>query len=504
MAKATLLSGAASSTDSLALQQRVNSYVNFAERDVLNILDVELAHLRGMQGIRVLDIGCGRGNQVRHLLSFLKDPSILALDASATSIDAVKSEFPNVQTFCGSMDSLDAWNLVESFGKFDIVIAFFSIYYSSDLEKLLRFLTRQIVRGGTMLLAGFAEGNNRELVEISRKFGGQDVLAKDFMSREQVASWIGPDARVRMFANGLNFPGLESWSTYYKNYGLRDERIESKVNAEVAQAIKSKGTFHLSKTSMVVNWINWGRSLDYPCASGHCFSASLPALEDAFQRMLANGTKFITMQESLRQESPGQRLCLLRHDVDFDLEAAAEIATLQHRHGIKATYFVMVSGENYPPFNAKAQGLLKQMLRQGHEIGVHHVSEWDLTEGRKLLQAMLDVEIVSCARHDPVLSGNPQLKIPPGMIDAYDLGRLVAQGFEYVSDSGKMWRKHDLDSILRLQRAYLLLHPESWVWGNLDIVEMHDAFHRRAQRGLDESLADTLDKLDRYWTMRKP
>lgn len=70
----------------------------------------------------------------------------------------------------------------------------------------------------------------------------------------------------------------------------------------------------------------------------------------------------------------------LRHDIDADLDSAIEMAALEHRRGLRATYFVLHSASYYGVIRRgrvrRRSGVLRALLaiqnRYGHEVGWHN------------------------------------------------------------------------------------------------------------------------------------
>jgi hypothetical protein len=68
---------------------------------------------------------------------------------------------------------------------------------------------------------------------------------------------------------------------------------------------------------------------------------------------------------------PGQKHLLLRHDIDFDLQAAIKIADSEATKGYKSTFFVLLSSEFYNPFTKRSRDAMTAILSCGHELGLH-------------------------------------------------------------------------------------------------------------------------------------
>ena len=66
------------------------------------------------------------------------------------------------------------------------------------------------------------------------------------------------------------------------------------------------------------------------------------------------------------------QVCLLRHDVDADLGAAVELARIEQRVGVQATYFCMLRSPLYNVFGRRNVELVHELVSLGHEIGLHY------------------------------------------------------------------------------------------------------------------------------------
>ena len=76
---------------------------------------------------------------------------------------------------------------------------------------------------------------------------------------------------------------------------------------------------------------------------------------DGYTRLLrqlqGKGYEFASFSQSRELAREGKRFVLMRHDIDFDLEKAAEMARVEQREGVRATYFFMIRTEHYNLFS---------------------------------------------------------------------------------------------------------------------------------------------------------
>lgn len=183
--------------------------------------------------------------------------------------------------------------------------------------------------------------------------------------------------------------------------------------------------------------------------------------------------------------------CILRHDVDMDLERAAEFAEreamLRSEVGgaVHSTYFVLISSDFYNLYSEKSQNQLKRILKSGHEIGLHFDEKKYMTEERfdgeflkksvakeaELLSQMIEQPVQVVSMHRPskqFLASEFQFE---HLINSYD--SLFFKEFKYLSDSRMHWREN-VEQVIseRKNRAvHLLTHP---FWYQDEEQSMHD------------------------------
>jgi hypothetical protein len=163
---------------------------------------------------------------------------------------------------------------------------------------------------------------------------------------------------------------------------------------------------------------------------------------------------------------------LLRHDVDLSLEAALELARLEHERGARATYFLMQESAFYNLESQQGRETLAELRDLGHAVGLHAVYPRASRDDR--FDAVVawhnpDPEYV----HAPV-SGFVNVMQPPW----FTKGR-------YRSDSNQHWREgcpHDELRSGAFEWLQLLVHPEIWVYDGGTMRETMSAM-LEAKRG---------------------
>ena len=195
-------------------------------------------------------------------------------------------------------------------------------------------------------------------------------------------------------------------------------------------------------------------------------------------KLLKESGKYIDYKEALS----AQEFIVLRHDIEFSVQRALDLANLEQIEGIESSYFVQLTNNSYNVFSEKNRMRLKEIRKLGHKIGLHyHRNEqknmsidelkMDIQYQAELLGNILEMEIDRFSFHRPLrehLEANLQID---GLINTYDRRLFVLTDepnqkldVKYIADSNHQWKygiptKECLEKNPKVQ---LLLHPLSW------------------------------------------
>ncbi len=164
------------------------------------------------------------------------------------------------------------------------------------------------------------------------------------------------------------------------------------------------------------------------------------------------------------------RCVILRHDVDFSLEAALRFAELEYKNGVQSTYFILLSTSFYNLFYRKANDIIREIRAMGHDIGLHFdEANYSISTKEELIQYVqkeifimsqgLGMEIKTVSMHRPskwVLEADVQFDT---MINSY--GKEFFNEFKYLSDSRMHWQE-DVYQVIEskaYERLHILTHP---------------------------------------------
>ncbi|WP_025641284.1 polysaccharide deacetylase family protein [Schnuerera ultunensis] len=69
--------------------------------------------------------------------------------------------------------------------------------------------------------------------------------------------------------------------------------------------------------------------------------------------------------------SKGEKILLLRHDIDQSPEKSLTLAEIEKKHGVKSTYFIWLTSPFYNIFENHYSKILYEIMSLGHQIGLH-------------------------------------------------------------------------------------------------------------------------------------
>lgn len=168
-----------------------------------------------------------------------------------------------------------------------------------------------------------------------------------------------------------------------------------------------------------------------------------------------------------------------RHDIDCSLTASLQMAELQARQGVSATYYVMARSPYYNPFSHHAIKTIRRIADLGHTLGVHVDLDAprDMILNRQEITRASEYEHKLLARLYPVTCA-VSFHCPPACvlwrdIDGFESAYAPQWQGRYFADSrGAFLYGDPEDSDVR--PLLVNLHPEHWFAAD----EQHEAFWR--------------------------
>lgn len=200
------------------------------------------------------------------------------------------------------------------------------------------------------------------------------------------------------------------------------------------------------------------------------------------------------------------RCVILRHDVDMDMGRALQMAELEHQHGIRSTYFVLLTSDLYNLQSGRNRSMARAIQDMGHEIGLHFderaypedMGDPDrvrqrIREEMDILSGILGTEATVFSYHRPSSAVLDADITVPGGVNAYGSG--FFRESKYLSDSRRRWRE-PVEEVIRQgghPRLHILTHPFWYYSAEKGMGEALSSFVERA-------CAERYDALDDNFT----
>ena len=205
---------------------------------------------------------------------------------------------------------------------------------------------------------------------------------------------------------------------------------------------------------------------------------SLRLYEQTLQKANQLGYAFPTVSELKDGTESLERFLLLRHDVDSSPRHALAMAQLEHRLGVRSSFFILMHCPFYNPGAPRHWDDLRKIVDMGFEVGLHYDTEFFERRGIDPLEGVLDdvtalekilrIKVLSVSQHRPA-SGTLLKELNKSYVDAYN--NHLINNVCYVSDSGFKWRGRTLtDLVGRENRIHALIHPLTWAFADLDMA----------------------------------
>jgi hypothetical protein len=219
---------------------------------------------------------------------------------------------------------------------------------------------------------------------------------------------------------------------------------------------------------------------------------------------LLAGYRFVDASEFMRHTTlESGPVVFMRHDIDFDIDAANAIAEIESEEGIQATYFFLLRTDHYNLFSKEGSGRVQAILSRGHHLGLHFdcaaypdsSGVQDLAAASRKEAELLGnwfgnrVDVVSYHRPNAlVLSGDPALSEPL----PHTYTPQFIRDKKYCSDSCGEWRYGEprtSPEFAERKSMHILIHP---IWWSSERLTPNQTFSRWLSGrigALDESAA---------------
>jgi len=204
-------------------------------------------------GEKLLDIGCGTGEQLLRFAKNCPDSKLIGIDASKESLNVIKARcqtegISNVDVIEGNMD--DVSELLNLNSKFDVITSSFVLYHSKNIKKITSQIKELLVENGRVFVCGPVPGNNEELINLQATISPSVFTKTKYVMIDEILPEISNRFQKvvnEYFLNPVHFPDAASLVQYWKSYYLYDQNIEREFIDKVEKHFQKQNKFITTK-----------------------------------------------------------------------------------------------------------------------------------------------------------------------------------------------------------------------------------------------------------------
>lgn len=199
-------------------------------------------------------------------------------------------------------------------------------------------------------------------------------------------------------------------------------------------------------------------------------------------RRVAKSGKSKTFEEA----ETAEQFIVIRHDVEFSLEKALQMAIIESQYGAVASYFIQIGNMAYNAFSEHSLRIIRAIASLGHEIGLHYRqsdearAEEEIGTQAQMLSQCAGVGVNLFSTHRPQKDTRYHEYKVAGMLNAYS-ERFFTRTEDtenvkvrYIADSKFRWNygRPDAETIEKSDKIQLLVHPFQWQEEKLGMEEV--------------------------------
>ena len=207
-----------------------------------------------------------------------------------------------------------------------------------------------------------------------------------------------------------------------------------------------------------------------------------------YGEIISSIQKYLPVLDYSEVNNSTNKFCVIRHDVEFSVDRAYELALWEHELGIQTSYMFQIRNNCYNSFSNESLEKIRAISNMGHNIGLHaHMGAlMDINtiysyikNDINILSSLTGLNINRFSFHRPkrqYLELNLNI---PNIINTYSeeyfhlTDNLSNLNITYLADSQHKWGYgHPLNlDFKHVNKLQLLTHPYSWTKKGLDNKE---------------------------------
>ena len=191
---------------------------------------------------------------------------------------------------------------------------------------------------------------------------------------------------------------------------------------------------------------------------------------------------------------------ILRHDIDFDIDYALEIAKIEYSLGVKSNFFFLLTSNFYNITNNQNINKIKNIKKLGHQVGIHFdPSNYNdkgliqaLKNEKKIFEKILNIKVKVISIHRPHKKFLNNDKKIANLYHTYQL-RFVSKNIEYYADSRNKFRYGNpinSEAFNNKKNLQILIHPIWWM------NQFNDPTEKKIKYFIYKKKSDLIDDLN--------
>jgi hypothetical protein len=172
-----------------------------------------------------------------------------------------------------------------------------------------------------------------------------------------------------------------------------------------------------------------------------------------------------------------KKVLFLRHDIDFNVDAALKLAKLERSHEIASSYYFRIHAVNYNFLSIRTLKAIHDIHEMGHEVSLHldhglstllpHETEIGIALAQiELFQKFSGITLEGFSSHEPARAGGTNAAdqvLLESALSYHSYQEFFVDRCKYISDSTKRWREKPFREYANeFDYLQVLIHPIWW------------------------------------------
>ena len=209
--------------------------------------------------LNILELCCGTGRQSEYLINHYINSSIDLLDISQDSLNQIKNssyfDKSKISTFNIGIDEF----FLKNKKKYDIIFVSYGLYYSKDIDEVLKRIKNTINKKGKFIVMGPHGNNNKEIFDIIESTGLKidkkiKFTCTHFMY-DKVINYLSREYyKIRIFktSNKIEWKNIDNFISYWENSTFYNKYYKKDLLNKLETFFKNKKSFINTKKIMLI------------------------------------------------------------------------------------------------------------------------------------------------------------------------------------------------------------------------------------------------------------